>query len=461
MNLTIEQIAGFCKGKILGDARKGNVTNITLDSRQVKEGSMFVAVRGERVDGHKFVENTLKSGAVCALVEEEMTVENGCCILVDSTLQAIKDIARGYRETLKATVIGITGSVGKTSTKEMVYAVMKEKFKTTKTQGNYNNEIGVPITIFSIPEDTQVAIVEMGISDFGEMSRLTAMAQPDMCIITNIGQCHLENLGDRDGVLRAKTEIFEGYRALGKGAIILNGEDDKLSTIKEVEGVIPDFFGLEANERFSAYSSNVTDLGMEGSRITIKFRDGKELEALIPVAGAHMVNNALAAALAGKALGMTMEEIKRGIESYETIPGRNHTIKTQKYTILDDCYNANPMSMKSAIDIISKSNGRKVAILGDMFELGEDECLLHGQVGAYAAKANLDVLVCVGERSEWMMKEAVNTLGNVTSCQVLHYKNREEVMEHADEFLREKDMILVKASHGMGFERLVEFLSNK
>ena len=207
MNLTIEQIAGFCKGKILGDARKGNVTNITLDSRQVKEGSMFVAVRGERVDGHKFVENTLKSGAVCALVEEEMTVENGCCILVDSTLQAIKDIARGYRETLKATVIGITGSVGKTSTKEMVYAVMKEKFKTTKTQGNYNNEIGVPITIFSIPEDTQVAIVEMGISDFGEMSRLTAMAQPDMCIITNIGQCHLENLGDRDGVLRAKTEI--------------------------------------------------------------------------------------------------------------------------------------------------------------------------------------------------------------------------------------------------------------
>lgn len=451
MQLQLSQIAALCKGQLCGDGSE-IVTNITLDSRQVQKGSMFVAVRGERVDGHRFVSATFEGGAVCVLVEEAPDCE-GNYILVESTLQAIKDIAEGYRSTLSATVIGITGSVGKTSTKEMLASVLEQKFKVTKTLGNFNNEIGLPLTVFRVKEEDDIAILEMGISDFGEMSRLTNIARPDMCVITNIGQCHLENLGDRDGVLRAKTEIFQGMKP--NAVAVLNGEDDKLLTVTEVQGNAPLFFGRENNGKNRVFAKETEDLGLEGTNITIGFLDGSELTALIPVAGEHMVSNALAAALVGRELGLTLEEIKAGIESYETISGRNHTIKTDNYTILDDCYNANPMSMKSALNIISKSKGRRVAILGDMFELGEDEEALHREVGTYAGKSSLDVLICAGERCKYLAEEA-----RKYGKQVYHFTDREEVIANLPQLLRRGDTIVVKASHGMGYQRIVEYLTN-
>ena len=450
MHLTVVKLGEFCKGKVVGNPQK-IVSNITIDSRKVIEGSMYVAIKGERVDGHKFVKDTFEKGAVCALVEQVPETE-GTYILVESTLQAIKDIAEGYRKTLKAKVVGITGSVGKTSTKEMVASILEQKYKVTKTLGNFNNEIGLPLTVFRIQEDDDIAILEMGISDFGEMSRLTKIARPDICIITNIGQCHLENLGDRDGVLRAKSEIFEGLKE--NGIVILNGEDDKLHTIKEVRGIKPKFFGLKENGENFAVAKNIVDKGMEGTELTISYQDGDRIDALIPIAGGHMVYNALAGAIAGKVLGLTLEEIKAGIESYQSISGRNNTIRTENFTILDDCYNANPMSMKAAIDIISKSKGRKVAVLGDMFELGEDELKLHGEVGAHAGKNQIDLLICVGERSKSMAEEARKYTNNV----VLHYQDREEVITRISSLLRKGDTILVKASHGMGFDKIVEHL---
>lgn len=453
MQLQLSEIAAFCKGQLCGEESK-SVTGITIDSRQVQPGSMYVAVRGERVDGHRFVEASFESGAVCALVEEAPDCE-GNYILVKSTLQAIKDIAEGYRKTLSAKVVGITGSVGKTSTKEMIASVLEQKFKVTKTLGNFNNEIGLPLTVFRVKEEDDIAILEMGISDFGEMSRLTKIARPDICVITNIGQCHLENLGDRDGVLKAKTEIFQGMKP---GAVaVLNGADDKLLTIKEVQGSAPKFFGRENNGKNQVFAKQIEDLGLEGTNITIGFKDDSELTALIPVAGEHMVDNALAAALVGRELGLTMEEIKSGIESYETIAGRNHTIKTDKFTILDDCYNANPMSMKSALDIINKSKGRKVAVLGDMFELGEDETALHKEVGEYAGKSQLDVLICAGERCKYMAEEAKKYPGK----EVYHFADREEVITNIDKLLQPGDTIVIKASHGMGFQKIVEYLTNQ
>lgn len=452
MRLTVEKIAGFCKGTISGD-RNAVVTNITIDSRKAEQGSMFVAVQGEKVDGHKFVNGVYEQGAVCALVEKEEGI-SGTYILVDSTLKAIKDIAEGYRKTLKAKVVGITGSVGKTSTKEMVASILSQKYKVTKTLGNFNNEIGLPLTVFRVGEDDDIAILEMGISDFGEMSRLTRIAKPDICIITNIGQCHLENLGDRDGVLRAKSEIFQGLQE--GGCVILNGDDDKLCTIKEVHGTVPKFFSTLACEGNFCFAKNIVDKGMDGTRVTFCFADGENLEAQIPIAGSHMVYNALAGAIAGKILGLTLEEIKAGMESCQSIAGRNHTIQTEHFTILDDCYNANPMSMKAAIDIIAKAKGRKVAILGDMFELGEDELKLHGQVGSYAGKKNIDLLICVGERSEYMAEEARKYSDSV----VLHYQTREEVIKEILPLLKHNDTILVKASHGMGFDKVVEYLKN-
>lgn len=452
MNLTVEQIAEFCNGKVIGASKK-KVTSIVIDSRKAGENSMFVAIKGERVDGHKFVEATFEQGAVCALVEQKPEIE-GTYIVVESTLQAIKDIAEGYRKTLKAKVIGITGSVGKTSTKEMVASILGQKYKVTKTLGNFNNEIGLPLTVFRIQEDDDIAILEMGISDFGEMSRLTKIARPDICMITNIGQCHLENLGDRDGVLKAKSEIFECMQE--KAAIILNGEDDKLSTIKDVKGVSPKFFGREENGDNYACAKNIVDKGMEGTELTIEFQDGETITARIPVPGDHMVGNALAGAIAGKVLGLSPDEIKAGIESYQSIAGRNNTIRTENFTILDDCYNANPMSMKAGIDIISKSTGRKVAVLGDMFELGEDELKLHGEVGEHAGKSSVDLLICVGERSKVMAEEA----RKYSKHMVLHYADREEVIEKIGTLLKKGDTILVKASHGMGFDKIVEHLQN-
>lgn len=451
MQLRLSEIAAFCKGKLCGEGSK-TVTAITLDSRQVQPGSMYVAVKGARVDGHKFVPSAFESGAVCVLVEEVPECQ-GDYILVDSTLQAIKDIAEGYRQTLQAKVVGITGSVGKTSTKEMIASVLEQKFQVTKTLGNFNNEIGVPLTVFRVKEEDEIAILEMGISDFGEMSRLTKIARPDICVITNIGQCHLENLGDRDGVLKAKTEIFQGMKP--GGVAVLNGDDDKLLTVKEVQGSLPQFFGHENNGTNQVFVKQVEDLGLEGTRLTMGFSDGGELTAHIPVAGEHMVSNAMAAALVGKNLGLTLEEIKAGIESYQTIAGRNHTIKTEKYTILDDCYNANPMSMKASIDIINKSKGRKVAVLGDMFELGENEKELHRQVGEYAGNSALDVLICAGERCNYMA-EAAKTCGKK---EVYHFADRDEIIANIDRLLQPGDTIVIKASHSMGFEKIVEYLT--
>lgn len=451
MQVSLSKIAAFCKGKLCGEGSK-IVTAITLDSRQVQPGSMYVAVKGARVDGHKFVPSAFESGAVCVLVEEVPECK-GDYILVDSTLQAIKDIAEGYRQTLQAKVVGITGSVGKTSTKEMIASVLEQKFQLTKTLGNFNNEIGVPLTVFRIKEEDEIAILEMGISDFGEMSRLTKIARPDICVITNIGQCHLENLGDRDGVLQAKTEIFQGMKP--NGVAVLNGDDDKLLTVKEVKGSLPQFFGYENNGRNQVFVKQAEDLGLEGTRLTMGFLDGRELTAHIPVAGEHMISNAMAAALVGKNLGLTLEEIKAGIESYQTIAGRNHTIKTEKYTLLDDCYNANPMSMKASIDIINKSKGRKVAVLGDMFELGENENELHRQVGEYAGKSDLDVLICAGERCNYMA-EAAKACGKK---EVYHFADRDEIIANIDKLLQPKDTIVIKASHSMGFEKIVEYLT--
>ena len=451
MQLRLSEIAAFCKGKLCGEGNK-TVTAITLDSRQVQPGSMYVAVKGARVDGHKFVPSAFESGAVCVLVEEVPECQ-GDYILVDSTLQAIKDIAEGYRQTLQAKVVGITGSVGKTSTKEMIASVLEQKFQVTKTLGNFNNEIGVPLTVFRVKEEDEIAILEMGISDFGEMSRLTKIARPDICVITNIGQCHLENLGDRDGVLKAKTEIFQGMKP--GGVAVLNGDDDKLLTVKEVQGSLPQFFGHENNGTNQVFVKQVEDLGLEGTRLTMGFLDGGELTAHIPVAGEHMVSNAMAAALVGKNLGLTLEEIKAGIESYQTIAGRNHTIKTEKYTILDDCYNANPMSMKASIDIINKSKGRKVAVLGDMFELGENEKELHRQVGEYAGNSALDVLICAGERCNYMA-EAAKDCGKK---EVYHFADRDEIITNIDKLLQPGDTIVIKASHSMGFEKIVEYLT--
>lgn len=451
-NMTPRRIAEVCGGVYHGTEEAGSreVSSITTDSRQAAEGSLFVAVKGERVDGHSFIPSVFEKGALCVISEQELENPAGAWIRVESSLQAVKDMAEFYRQQLDIRVVGITGSVGKTSTKEVIASVLAEKYKVLKTLGNFNNELGLPLTVFRLREEHQVAVLEMGISDFGEMHRLSKIARPDVCVMTNIGQCHLENLKDRDGILRAKSEIFDYLSE--KGAVILNGDDDKLSTIKEVKGIRPVFFGVESGREI--YADEIKSRGLKG--IQCRIHAGEEsFSVQIPIPGRHMVLNALAATAVGITMELNVEQIKAGIEKLQSLGGRFHIIEKGGMFIIDDCYNANPVSMKASLDVLKDAEHRKVAILGDMFELGENAAELHAGVGCHAAQNEIDLLICVGETSRHMAEAAFQTGG----CgEVLQVPTLAALLEVLPKLVQEDDTILVKASHGMHFEKVVERL---
>ena len=311
--MTLANIAAACGGTYHGNEEDQNkeVLSITTDSRKAEPGCLFIAIRGERVDGHDFVDSVFEKDALCVLSEQELPEAKGNYILTESTLQAIKDIAEFYRQQLSAKVVGITGSVGKTSTKEMIASVLSEKYRVLKTLGNFNNELGLPLTVFRLTEEDEIAVLEMGISDFGEMHRLSKIARPDICVMTNIGQCHLEFLHDRDGILRAKSEIFDFIAEDGK--IVLNGDDDKLSTLHEVKGIAPTFFGLESGREICA--DELVSKGLRGTVCQIHTPQGN-ISVHVPLPGRHMVMNALAGTAVGLELGLSLEDSRVSFARY-------------------------------------------------------------------------------------------------------------------------------------------------
>ena len=450
--MSLKEIAAACGGHYYGDESKLNlnISGVAIDSRKIEEGFLFVPIKGARVDGHTFISQVMEKGALCTLSEKPLENESDTYILVESCEQALKDLAEHYRQALGIKVVGITGSVGKTSTKELIASVLSQKYNVLKTEGNFNNEIGLPLTIFRIRKEHQVAVLEMGISEFGEMHRLTKMARPDICVITNIGLCHLENLIDRDGILKAKTEMFDFAKPDAK--IILNGDDDKLITIKDWEGYHPIYFGLSTKQ--DAYADDIHSLSLKGTSCTLHMGE-TSLKALIPIPGHHMVYNALAGALVGRELGLTTDEIKAGIESLVPVSGRNNMIATEDLLIIDDCYNANPISTKASIDVLATADSRKVAILGDMFELGENEKAMHYEVGQHATQKEIDLIICIGALSEHTAKGASAGKGTV-----LHFDTKAEFLSKMNTLLQKGDTILVKASHGMAFTEIVEKLQN-
>lgn len=455
-NLTLETIASVCGGQYRGDESLKNreIRGAVIDSRQVEDGYLFIPVKGERVDGHDFIPKIFVQGGLATLSEKPVDNCPGPYILVESTLQALKDIAAFYRSQLSIPVVGITGSVGKTSTKEMIASVLSVRYQVLKTAGNFNNEIGLPLTILRIREYHQAAVVEMGISEFGEMHRLAQIAKPDVCVITNIGTCHLENLGDRDGVLRAKTEVFDHIR---KGAaVILNGDDDKLAAVKDAGGNFPLFYGKE--EHNSICLTDIENLGLKGMKGRLKTPRG-EITVDIPIAGEHNLYNAMAAAAVGIELGLTLEQVQQGIANVQTIDGRSNLIEANGLLIIDDCYNANPMSMKASLDVLHYGLGRRIAVLGDMGELGNNERQLHYEVGAYAAKAGIDLLICVGALAAEMERGAREAgRGNL---EILFFPTREQMQEALLGIVKKGDTILVKASHFMGFTEVVKQLQKR
>ena len=442
---TLREIAAACSGKYIGDEALLDtaITSVERDSREIKGGSLFLAIKGGRVDGHDFIEKCFDSGAVCAICEAVPENPSKPCILVPSTLDAVKKIGRAYREKFDIPIVGVSGSVGKTSTKEMLYAVLSQKYRTHKTQGNLNNELGVPLTLLQMPEDAQAAVIEMGISGFGEMTRLAEMAQPTVCVLTIIGCCHLENLGDRDGVLRAKTEMF--IHARDGAAFILNGDDDKLSTVESVQGRRPIFFGLDRKN--DCFAENIKNNGEGGVSCTLCF-DGKRLDVTIPAIGSSMVSNALAAVAVGRLLGLSDEQLKNGVEAYKTVGSRANVINANGIRIIDDCYNANPTSVKASLDTLMNFGGRKVAVLGDMKELGSNELSLHFDTGAYAKEIGVDSVIAVGPLAKELARGADGEW----------FESIDALKEKLGSLVKEGDTVLVKASHSMQFEKIVEFL---
>lgn len=476
------------------------VRSIVTDSRKAGEGSLFGAIVGERADGHRFIRQVFDQGALCVLAERDLTKEDlfpeealqmaqspdSCrrggqgqpnCrfwIRVKDTQEALRSIAEEYLKVLKIPVVGITGSVGKTSTKEMIASVLETHFRTLKTEGNFNNGLGLPLTVFRLREDDQIAVLEMGISHFGDMDQLAKVARPDTMVITNIGTCHLEFLGDRDGVLKAKTEVFSYLT--DRSHVVLNGNDDQLRTIREVAGQAPLWFGVSSDEAGTedlsagrkqvypgdldpsrlVWASDLEPMGFEGTLCTMHTPEGS-FSVKVPVPGIHQVSNAASATAVGLLHGLTPEEIRRGIETMQTISGRFRILKAHDRTIIDDCYNANPVSMKSSLAVLAGAGqgSRRVAVLGDMGELGEDKVRLHRQVGE-AASGSCDRLVAVGDLSRSLYEAALAKRPDLPAA---WYPDAAAFLAHREEELEGGDIVLVKASHFMGFSRIVEALT--
>lgn len=460
-DLSLKNIAAAIGGQLKNaqnaDCNK-EAQGVDIDSRKIEKDYIFIATKGEKVDGHSFVNDVAKKGALGAIVETDVDYELPY-IVVDNSFDALKKLAAFYRSRLNIPIIGVTGSVGKTSTKEFIAGTLSAKYKVLKTFGNHNNEVGMPLTLLSIKEEHEIAVVEMGISDFGEMERLASISKPDTCVITNIGQCHLEKLIDRDGVLSAKTKMLDYMNP--DGLTLLNGDDDKLITVKKNNNREPKFFGIGENNDY--YATDIEEKGLLGSEavFVIKKSDTElRYEVKVPLPGRHMVSNALAAWAVAEEFGLTPDEIIKGISEVKATAGRSNIIDTGKYIVIDDCYNANPVSMKAAVDLLMSANSRKVAILGDMFELGENSGQLHYSVGEYCGQSDVDVLVAIGELAKNIYDGATEKDIN-SSILKFYFENKEQALEELPDILKEKDSVLIKASNGMKFNVIVNKLSNQ
>ncbi len=436
IGMAVSKVAEYTGGTLHGGGGEREVLGAVRDNREVTPGLMFCALPGARVDGHDFIGAALEAGAPCCLAQRVPEGVAGPVITVPDVARAMAELASTCRGAVKVPVVGVTGSSGKTTAKEMIARVLGRKFRTLKTEKNFNNELGVPLTLFRIGPETEAAVVELGISNFGEMHRLGAMARPDIAVYTLIGRSHLEALGDRRGVLRAKTELLEHMPE--NGLVIVNGDDDLLAGLECRQRKL--CFGLGAG--CDVRAENYRCLGAEGSSFTVVSGEHR-IDTRVSAYGRHMVYAALAAAAVGIELGVPDAEIAAGIAEYEPVGRRASVIDTGKITIIDDCYNANPDSTQMAIKSASDLGGRLVCILGDMLELGERSEEFHIETGRTALEAGA-LLLTSGPRAAAMGGR--------------HYAGKAELIADLPNQIRPGDRVLVKASHSMAFEDVTEAL---
>ncbi len=440
--VTTREITQIVGGRPWGGV-EAVVENVSTDSRAIPENCLFIPLVGEHSDGHDYINKAMKAGAVAALFSRTPPVFwPQTYIEVKDTLLALKDLAKWHRDQFDIPVTAVTGSAGKTTTKEMIAAVLGRRLRTHRTAGNYNNHIGVPLTLLAMPEDAQAAVIEAGMDHFGEIRYLGEMIRPTTAVITNIGDSHIDNLGSREGILQAKSEIFESLQP--GGTVILNGDDPLLRTLTLPFPIVYCGSGADCAYRFS----EVEDRNIAGVDCTLTTPQGS-CRLHIPAPGVHMAYAAAIAAAVGEQQGLTLEEIAQGVAAYAPTGRRMRTVALSgNRTLLDDCYNATPQSLAAALEILSKSE-KTVAVLGDMFGLGDFTAQAHREAGALARRLGIGTIIAIGERARdlsgdhWFatVEEALPRLAALTA--------------------EEGTVILVKASHAMGFERISAALAGE
>jgi UDP-N-acetylmuramoyl-tripeptide--D-alanyl-D-alanine ligase len=455
--LRVKDILKICNGKLICGNEEEVCNNFSKDTRQITLGDVYVGIKGENFDGSNLYEDALKNGAkICLLDEIELKKEvyekysNATIVTVKNTIEAIQNLAKYKRSLYDIPVVAVTGSVGKTSTKDMIASVVATSYKVQKTSGNYNNHIGLPFTILGLKDHTAL-VVEMGMNHFGELSLLTNIAKPTICVITNVGTAHIGNLGSRENILKAKLEILEGLSK--DGIVIINNDNDLLHKWNDEnkQYKVMDF-GIENESHVMANDINLEEYG---SRFKANIYKNKE-EVDVPVSGIHFVYNSLCAICVGESLNISKENILKGIKEFELSKNRMEIIENSKGTkIINDCYNANFDSMKASIEALSRMNvARKIAVLGNMLELGEYSTKLHENVGREVAKNKIDILITVGEEAKNIAKQAIADGMNKDNVYVL------DTVEDAIKIIQKQektgDAILVKASNGMNFKKIVE-----
>ncbi len=447
--LTLKQIAAWCGGEVDAAFENLTVKNVQTDSRNVVPGDLFVALPGEKADGHTFVAAAADKGAVCALVSHDVQAAIAC-IKVPDTVRAFGDIAAGYRKELGIKVIGITGSVGKTTTKEMTACIMERTFRTTKTEGNHNNQLGLPMSILAMPEDTQLAVLEMGMNHFGEMTYLSSIAKPDVAIITNIGTMHIEHLGTRQGILEAKMEILKGMPETGIG--VFNGDEPLLWNVRNDGGHKKYYYGIE-NHACDVIAGDIQELD-DGMRFVVS-GFGSQFELFVPVVGRHAVYDALAAVTAALLLGVKPEIIQIQFSSFRNTGMRQRIYEHNGMTIIEDCYNAGPESMEAALHVLGnyKTDGKRIAVLGDMLELGNRSSAEHYRIGRLAV-ANTDMLFTYGAHSVRTVTGAIT--GGMSLKNTEHFDSHESLAHVLKMRAAEGDVLLFKGSRGMKMEKVLE-----
>jgi UDP-N-acetylmuramoyl-tripeptide--D-alanyl-D-alanine ligase len=463
----IEALTG---GPIRGGGRA--ITDVTVDSRQTTPGSLFVALPGERVDGHDYVQEAFERGAVVALVQQDFSdhflqmdlqsaegplelsafQDRAFCLRVPDSLQALQKIARFWRRKLDLRVIGITGSVGKSTTKEVVAEVLGQRYRTLKSYGNLNNEIGLPLSLLRLTEEHERAVLEMGFYVPGEIAFLCDLSLPHVGVITNVGTVHAERAGSQEAIARGKAELVEALPPAPAGVAILNFDDPFVRRMASKTKARIFYYGLDPQA--DLWADGVEGLGLDGIRFRLHYRS-EVLHLRVPMIGRHSVHTALRAAAVGLSEGLTWQEIVQGLRSEQTqlrlvaVRAKNGAL------ILDDTYNASPQSTLAALNLLEELDGRKVAILGDMLELGQYETHGHEMVGVRAAEV-VDELVTVGTRAKWIAAAAARS--GLSAQWITHLENSEAAIEFLESRLRPEDVVLVKGSRGVQMDLIVAAL---